>query len=318
MGTLSRLPAPLSGGPFTSKQAFDLGISRTVLCGKRYVRLFPDVFALAEPAPTDEQLRAAALMVVPHGALSHASAALHWQIPIPVTLRRDCIHVCVGFGSEMSRVRGLKVHELRLDMTDVVDASGIRVTSPARTLLDLAAYLSLADLTAAVDAALRSEIVRRDGLVTAAIDAKGARGVRRLRLAIDLANARSESPQESRTRVALICGGLPAPECNIEIRDRHGRWIARGDLVYEAYKVLVEYDGDVHLENEQRIRDAERRNDAIAAGWTVITFTAESWRDPAAMVRRVWDALAHAGWTPSTAHPPPLASSLFGHSRRPK
>ena len=74
--------------------------------------------------------------------------------------------------------------------------------------------------------------------------------------------------------------------------------------------MLVEYDGEIHLENEQRIRDAERRNDVIAAGWTVITFTAESWKDPAAMVRRVRDALVRAGWTPSQAHPTPIESGL--------
>ena len=233
-------------------------------------------------------------------------------------LRRDVVHLAVGFGAQAAQVRGLRVHELRLGPGDLVTDGGIAVLTPHRTLLDLAPWLSLADLTAATDWAVRQGLSTKAELAESAYEAKGHRGVRRLRRAVELCDAGAESPQESRLRVVLVCAGIPRPACNVEINDAWDRFIARGDLVYREHKVVVEYDGAVHLEDAQRIRDAARRNGLIAAGWTVLTFTSESMHDPNDVVRTVWDALVARGWKPPTSAPIPLESGVIKPPKRPR
>ena len=83
-----------------------------------------------------------------------------------------------------------------------------------------------------------------------------------------------------------MLGGCPTPEVNAEIRDADGDWLAEGDLVWREAKLIVEYDGRVHLTDKQRQVDAQRRNQLIAEGWTVLTFTADE------VLRRPWAVIA--------------------------
>ena len=51
-------------------------------------------------------------------------------------------------------------------------------------------------------------------------------------------------------------------------------------------RVILEYDGAVHLEERQRRRDAQRRNMLQEAGWMIITVTADDLRTPRRLLRR--------------------------------
>lgn len=311
-------PPELLAEPFTGSYAESLGVPRRRLNGQAFARLFRDVYVSAAVQVDEATRRRAAILLVPGAALSHTSAAEHWRFPLPLSLHRDVVHLAVGFGAQAAHVRGLRVHELRLGSGDVVTDGGVAVLSPSRTMLDLAPWLSLADLTAATDWAVRQGLVTKAELAESAYQAKGHRGVRRLRGAVGLCDPGAESPQESRLRVVLVCAGLPRPECNVDIDDAREQFIARGDLVYREHKVVVEYDGAVHLEDAQRIRDAARRNDLLAAGWTVLTFTSESMRAPDDTVRTVWDALVSRGWNPPTPAPTPLESGVIKPPKRPR
>jgi len=46
-----------------------------------------------------------------------------------------------------------------------------------------------------------------------------------------------------------VLAGLPVPECNLVIGDDDGP-IGRVDLVYLAYKLIIEYEGDQHRTTE--------------------------------------------------------------------
>ncbi len=70
-----------------------------------------------------------------------------------------------------------------------------------------------------------------------------------------------------------------------------GGWIARVDLLWEEQKVVVEYDGIVHLSEDQRRKDAARRNLLQDAGYFVIVFTARDLTHPEAMCATVMSAL---------------------------
>ena len=100
----------------------------------------------------------------------------------------------------------------------------------------------------------------------------------------------AESPGESLARTVLVTGGVPRPRCNADV-SWLGGWIARVDLLWEEEKVIVEYDGIVHLTEDQRRKDAVRRNLLQDAGYVVIVFTARDLKHPEAMCATVMAAL---------------------------
>ena len=76
-------------------------------------------------------------------------------------------------------------------------------------------------------------------------DMAGARGVRRARTVIELADDGAESPGETATRFVVLRAGLPVPRTQIEVTTRLGTFWA--DLGWEEWRVLVEYDGRLTL-----------------------------------------------------------------------
>lgn len=55
----------------------------------------------------------------------------------------------------------------------------------------------------------------------------------------------AQSPYETRTRLVLLAAGLPRPDTQLVVRDR-GRFVARLDMGWAAWKVAVEFDGAQH------------------------------------------------------------------------
>ncbi|MCP2367000.1 hypothetical protein BCL57_001154 [Agromyces flavus] len=107
--------------------------------------------------------------------------------------------------------------------------------------------------------------------IDAAIERFGSRrGAVRLRAArLDL-RAGSASRRETRLRLRVLRAGFPEPELNTRI-GLAGSRSTHGDLVFRAYRVLLEYDGEQHRGDDAQFhRDVERLNDLAAAGWIVI------------------------------------------------
>jgi hypothetical protein len=121
-------------------------------------------------------------------------------------------------------------------------------------------------------------------------------GSAKARRALDLADERSESPQETRVRLLLVRSGLPAPVTQYVVRDERGRHLARVDFAWPSHRVAVEYDGAWHAEPGQFARDRARLNRLQAAGWRVVFVTAVDLRDPLALVARVAEALGLRGF----------------------
>ena len=89
---------------------------------------------------------------------------------------------------------------------------------------------------------------------------------------MELADAGSESPMESRLRVLLVTDGLPKPLVQAPVQDETGVLIARADLCYRTERVVVEYDGMNH--RERLAADNRRHNQLTDAGFRVLRFTA--------------------------------------------
>ncbi len=179
------------------------------------------------------------------------------------------------------RPQDILVHRAEIPTRHRGVIEGIPVTSPARTLIDLADVLTRRGLERAMDEA---EFLRLDHTGLRPIPGRRGAGV----LAEVLA---SHVPGSTRTRSELeemflaICGShlLTQPETNAQV-DGH-----EVDFVWRESRLVVELDG--HAAHGTRVafeRDRSRDTALTAAGYRVMRFTQlRLERDPAAVADEV-------------------------------
>lgn len=157
----------------------------------------------------------------------------------------------------------------------------VRCLRPGRASADLLRRLPLPEAVVVADAVQRAALVDGAALRDELVLHAGLRGVRRAGRALDLSDGRAESPPESRLRLQLVLAGL-APVPQYDVVDG-GRFLARVDLAFPEVRIAVEYDGrEVHEREDVFVRDRQRQNDLLRAGWLVLRFTAADLRFGAA------------------------------------
>ncbi|HMH58479.1 MAG TPA: hypothetical protein VK537_04800 [Galbitalea sp.] len=209
----------------------------------------------------------------PHAAISHSTAAIVWEIPLPVHWESDVVHVTVPIGLRAPQHRGVRGHQRTLDTADISAPHGFRMTTPVRTWCDLAELTSLAELVAAGDFLIhwQTPLTTATALEEYSTRNPQRRGTRVRRAALPLLSDRSESFRESILRVLILAAGFPAPDVNHEVRDDRGRILARVDLAWPDHKVALEYEGDHHRTDRAQWQRDLRRIEALQdAGWRVI------------------------------------------------
>jgi very-short-patch-repair endonuclease len=192
-----------------------------------------------------------------------------------------------------ARHDGLVVHE-SLVIEDVYRAEddGIPCTSVARTLFDLARTLSPVMLDANIDNALRRELVTLEELrsTSARLATKGRPGGRRFRQVVEARSEVAALPESVPERLLadmLIRQGLPAPQHQVVIQDRSGGFVARVDLAYPDWMVVIEYDSvEHHTGTRAHIRDRERRDAIGDLGYAVLTATPADLKDRGERIAR--------------------------------
>lgn len=205
------------------------------------------------------------------------------------------------------RQRGLIVRRETLHEDEVMTVAGIRVTTPARTVFDLGRYLSRDRAVERMDALMNACPVDLEDVALIAKRHAGARGLRRLRVALPLADAGAESPRETRLRLWLIDAGLPRPTTQFVILDESGHYVRRIDMCWEQYKVGAEYDGEQHLTSRHQYVLDVRVNRALQRlGWHVIHVIKEDRGED--IVAQVHAALTSRGWQPGPR------KQRYGHS----
>ena len=250
------------------------------------------------------------LLLPPEAAFVGSTAALIHGIPLPPwmtpsnlidsrTLDADDVahpqrvlgrelRIEVAYPPPVLRRRMLEMRhrQWKRDPIGLTTVGDLRVLSPARTWIDLAGMIPADYLLAAGDHILRANLAHPEELALRVGWAKRRRGVRTAKSVIEMLNPLAESPPESRVRYWLATGGLPAPEVNGDIVI-DGEWFARGDLVFRDAKVVVEYEGSVHVTTRMHDYDSHRRALLHARGWLVVVLTARSLRNPHMMVDTV-------------------------------
>lgn len=222
----------------------------------RYVRLAKGVFVPAgtwSSLGSDDRylarIHAAALASRPGLLFSHRSAAALWRLP-SIGDWSPVVEATVGSGSTGPSRAAFTARQYPVPLENV-EIDGLLVTTLARTAIDVGRLASLGAAVAVMDAALAPKDPR-----TASITARvapdelaeefrrieSARGRRRCRDALELADGMSGSAGESLSRVNMHLLGLPRPVLQQEFRDADGL-IGYVDFWWPDFGLIGEFDG---------------------------------------------------------------------------
>ena len=184
---------------------------------------------------------------------------------------------------------GIRLHVVRsLPPTDVTRHHGIPVTTPARTILDLAEVLEQRRLGRIVHEAEVQRLVTNAEL-RARLD--GRPGAATLRAIVDDGPVRTRSEFEEATYDLLRRNGFPRPSTNTSLPGLP-TWL-EVDFHFPGTSLVIEVDGDqFHGTRWRRRVDARKQAMLEAAGFRVIRLTWEQLTgDEAQTVRRLRRAL---------------------------
>jgi very-short-patch-repair endonuclease len=219
--------------------------------------------------------------------VSHWSAAALWQV-MEQAAESAAVDVVIPPG-ERRRRPGVRIHRIELQRDEVTELDGIRITTPARTLYDLAGSIGGRDLEQAVAEALVRRLTDRSGIAEL-VKRYGHRPAARRLMALvsaDQGPALTRSAAEEALLALIRRGQLPRPEMNVRV---HGHEV---DLYWRAARLVAEMDGFAFHGSRRRF-EADRRRDAelAANGPRVMRVT---WRqlenEPEALLVRLAQAL---------------------------
>jgi len=249
-------------GIVTRRQLLNAGVGpdtvdRWIKSG-RLIRVHRGVYALGHVPPSPQAKAMAAVLACGPGAvLSYRSAAALWGLlrhhgPVDVTAPSDHRHA------------GIILHRSRLTDTDVTVHYGIPITTPARTLADLADILDTARLTRAVNDARLRHLTSLDEL---ADHLRPGRATRTLADLIKRPTGPTRSVFEDVFLAFCDRHNIPRPEVNATVAGYEV------DMLWRTQRLIAELDGRTYHGDFERDRDKDA--DLLAAGHRVVRVT---WR----------------------------------------
>ena len=195
-------------------------------------------------APWDRYLARvhAVSLVLPGAVFCRESAAALLGMPIfgdPVI-----VHVLVESSGTARLVAGVRSHRAGHDRT-ILESSGLALTSPADTAIDLARHRHPAVGRSAADAALRVDPALTRDLLVAGNEARASsRGRNIARWSLTRSTSLAETALESVSLSVIEWLGFPAPELQVVFRSESGTE-DRADALWRSLGVVGEADGDL-------------------------------------------------------------------------
>lgn len=289
--TIARI-ATAQNGAVTRTQLLQAGLQQSGI-GRRsdrglLHRVHRGVYVFGHEALAPYARETAALLAVgERTVISHSSAAVLWGFAA-AGAGDDDVHVTV-VGRRPHRRPGLHLHYASsLDPRDIRRLHGLPVTSPARTIVDLAAT-GYRDLDRAFGDAHAQRLVTAreiEELLERAGPCRGSRAVKAL--LTDNASGFTRSEAERLLRALIRAANLPTPRFNARVAGYEV------DAVWPDRRLVVEVDGYAyHGHRAQFERDRRKDLALTAAGYRVIRV---SWRqltqEPMALVAVISSALS--------------------------
>jgi hypothetical protein len=262
--------AGIQHGNVCRQQLLELGLSSSqidyrIKIGRLYP-LFRGVYAVGSPPTGPLQWAAAAVLACGDRAmLSHGSAMTLWGLwqrwgrPFDVTVAGD------------RRLKDVRIHWVtNLLKRDVCTEQGIRVTSPARTLLDQAPSLRPKSLTRAINNARHEELLSLSDLADVVRRFPYHRGAPLLKPFIGVKGGATRSGWEDDFPAWCDRHGLPEPIMDTFVAGHEV------DALFPHEKVIVELDSwDFHWSKQSFEDDRDRDADTAAAGHITVRITGE-------------------------------------------
>ncbi|HET6560657.1 MAG TPA: hypothetical protein VFG72_02190 [Marmoricola sp.] len=222
-------------------------------------------------------------------------------LPVPLT---------VGPGQGRRKREGIRYLEDRVGAVervyDIPCTPALRATFDEMRLSD-----DLREAVVAMDMAAAAGLVTLDRMHMFVAGHAGWNGVPLVRQALDLADERSDSPQETRYRLVWeLDAGLPRPLVNRPVFDLNGRLLGYPDLLDPVAGLVGEYDGDDHRRAPRHSGDVTREGRLRDVGLEVTRATGADVRDRARLAQRILGARGRARFEPPerrawTLTPPP-------------
>jgi hypothetical protein len=273
-------------GLITATQLDAVGLGRgardKALAAGRLKRVRTGVYRLPGVQPTWESSVLAAVLATRQDDLeavaSHLSAACIWLLfdgPAPPSAQQS-IHVTA---TRQHRLAGVTLHRRRLDRGERTRHRSVPVTTPARTIFDLATVLDVDQLGRCTDEAIRRRLLSVAELhrLFQRHDGGGRRQLRSLRLVLagrapgfdPGANAWEQRMDRQWDELGLPPGRR---QYSVRVGGRH----YRVDRAIPELKLAVEWVGRSYHGQEGRFaRDRIRISDLVQAGWDVLEVTPE-------------------------------------------
>ncbi len=245
--------------------------------------LHPGVYLVGRPRlEAGAAATAAVIHLEGRGVLSHRTAGGLWRMTEGQPRQIELSTLGSGSGSGVRSAGRLVIHRTStLARADVRRCRNLPVTSPSRTLVDLASVLDMGELEAAYAIARRARLATPKEIAAAIHRAPRSRGISNLRELV-----RAEDPGRRRA------GGPKAPQLTRSIYERkllkliHDARLPRPlanaqvegmevDFLWPEQKLVVEFDSvSFHSDRAAFERDRHRDQRLIAAGYRVIRVTA--------------------------------------------
>jgi hypothetical protein len=256
-------------GSFLRREALangfdDKAIRRAVRSGE-WVRVRHGsytVAALWPEEPVDQHVlrtRAAVRTLGPVAASHQSAAALHgmdlWEVPL------DQVHVTRLDNGAGRTEHDLTHHESLCLADELTKVRGVTTTRPVRAALETASLVDVERGLVVVDSGLRAGLFTEEELAAQHDAMVRWPDSQHLHLVTRLADGRSQSVGETRSRFLFWSQGLPEPELQYEVYDDDGRLVGTTDFAWPEFGLLGEFDGK--MKYQRYLRDGEPPGDAV-------------------------------------------------------
>lgn len=295
----------------TRAQILDCGLSASGLQLKlahgQWRRILSQVYYLPgraqmqAPTPQRSLLRASQLRYGPGVVAGYSTAATAHGLPdllhagsppaVEVITPNRITHQPVNYPNTPRLI----VHHGWLQPHEILRRGGFALTTPARTVADLLCLLPYEQAVCLADAALHVGCLGWEQLLGLRASVAGRVGCPTARRAIDAARVGTQSPLETRVRLACVQAGIEPDALQYPVRDQFGAVLGYADMAWigPGGVLALECDGhDVHSQPSALFRDRYRQNGFMLNRCLLIRVTSADLHEPGRISELVREGLA--------------------------